>query len=79
MPRNGTVVSVASNGVVKVSFPAIPADPGPPPLPAQDAAILLYDASGDALATFRAAFAADGGKVDTTGTAPDAGVVTAHR
>jgi hypothetical protein len=77
--RNGVVQSIASNGSVKVAFPAIPPSEGPPPVEGQDACVLIYTGcDDDQLGIFKHADLA-GRVVDCSGTAPSAGVVTSHR
>ena len=82
MPRNGTVLTITSSGggssVAKVAFPAIPANPGPPPVEAQDASEVLYIVDDQDADNVRAAFIADA-KIDATGTPPSIGSVTVHR
>ena len=80
--RDGTVTRVqTANGVntVVVDFPAIPDDLGPPPVPGQLAHTETYTSvDPEEAATFRSAFSGNT-KIDTTGTAPACGTVTAHR
>lgn len=74
--KNGTIKSISSEGTVVVSFPTI----DPPPDPGQTASIQTYvEVDGEALDLCKMGLANDAIKIDTTGTAPTVGVVTAHR